>query len=720
MQLYAQIQQGLKVLFSFSRKSIFKQRSAHGQNVIGKLLFILLTFHFTTANSQEVPPQEVIASTNIKDKESHHLKALSKALTCVDNGKVYYKQKRYEDAIQQYKNSLKYLTGNEKSIKKQLGQTYTKIAEAYKRLINREETAKFYKKAFDVFTVLEDKKHMARTLNSLAEAERYLGRLVIALNYSTQSVEIHKRIQDPEGRAKASMGAGIIYRHIGRYEKSLDHFHEAYTYFKDVININGISKTSNEMGLIYTRLKQFDQAKYFFQATIDLPVEEMEAKTLAAALREMAVINLDGDDYESAMLMARKALEIYQKENDRLKESLTSRIIANIYRAQQDTNNAVLYYRESLALAEGVENKVYQIKAQTALAEILINQDTNEAIRLLLSSLEISKNVHNKEQTFYAYRTLRRAEDYQGNFEKALMYAKKEIALIKQLQNEKDNKKLILTKANLYSHKMEIELESLREKTKLDQLELTKKNSAIEIAEQSRTINELELVKNKYASVALACLLVMCLLIILFIFRRFVASKKRNEELDFLASRDPLTNVYNRRSLFELMNQYFSSSERDDDYCIIMADIDYFKNVNDTYGHSKGDSVIRGVASILQSCIRQNDIVARYGGEEFCIVLHKVSQEKALSIAEAMRHKVENSVFDNVAISCSFGVSSLQFNAITPSELIEQADIALYKSKSLGRNLVTLWHESFKPELISPQPNQYEIINRLTNSSYCQ
>ena len=103
--------------------------------------------------------------------------------------------------------------------------------------------------------------------------------------------------------------------------------------------------------------------------------------------------------------------------------------------------------------------------------------------------------------------------------------------------------------------------------------------------------------------------------------------------------------------------------------------------------------VIRGFASTLQSCIRQNDIVARFGGEEFCIILHQVTTEKAMAIAENMRNKIEMSTFDNVNVTSSFGITSLQFGAQSPKELIEQADLALYKSKFFGRNKVTLWTE---------------------------
>ncbi|WP_426356823.1 diguanylate cyclase [Pseudocolwellia sp. HL-MZ19] len=617
------------------------------------------------------------------------------ALTLIAKGDVLYKQKDFDDAIAQYNQATKYLLGYDKEVQDKLGETYKKIAQSYKRLKNRKQTAYFYKKTLDVYTNLGNKKLMARTLNTLAEAERYLGNLVIALEYSIRGLKIHEQLNDPIGRNKSLMGAGIIYRHIGRYEKSLEHIYEAHLYYKKMHDDSGIAKTSNQLGFIYTRLKQFTQARSFYQLTIELSDKKEDLNTRASALREIAVIDLNAGNYDSAMIMAKQAYDVYLLENDKSKASLTARVIANIYREQEDDVNAIVSYRESLKLATEIGSKIYQIKSQTALAGILIGIDNEEAISLLQKSVAQSIDIDDKSQALYAYRNLLLAEKSRGNFLEALRYAEEEIAVTQMIQNENNNNKLILAKASLHSHKLEIELKSLREKTKFDQLELVKKNNEIEITEQARTITELELIKNKYASIALALLLSVCVLLVGLIYRRFIASNKLNIELDLLAARDPLTNSYNRRILFDHMNRDFTNPELLEEYCIILADIDLFKNVNDTYGHSAGDSVLVGVSDILQSCVRQNDIVARFGGEEFCIILHRVTKEQALALAETMRKKVEKSRFDDIAVTCSFGVSSIEFNAKSPTELIDQADLALYKSKSLGRNQITLWEPNF-------------------------
>ena len=672
----------------YPRKYLCIQPNVISRCITSSIFCIAFMFYFANTNTYA---QENSPSTSVVDSEATNA---ALALSLITKGDEYSNQKRYTDAIAQYTQSLTYFSSKEHKIQKHLGETYKKLAQSYKRIEDREQTAAYYRKALDIYTALQDKESMARTLNTLAEAERNLGKHVVALDYSTRSLDMHNQLDDPVGHAKALMGAGIIYRYIGRYEKSLEHVYAAYEYYKKVENPGGIAKTSNQMGLIYTRLKQFEQAKSFYQLTIDLPADKIDSNTLAAALREMAVILHNAEDYEAARVMAQNALNVYQRENDISRASLTTRIIANIYRDQQDYSNDILYYRQSLSLAKEGNNDMYQIKAQSSLARVLIGKNTEEAISLLKEALVLSTKIDAKYQTLYIYRLLRKAEKSQGNIVESLHYAEEEISLALILQNEREESQLVLEKANLHSHKMEIELESLREKAMLDQLELVKKNNEIEIAGQARKISELELTKNKYASIALASLLVICMVLVIFIYRRFMHSKKRNKELDYLATHDPLTNTYNRRILFDFLNRDFTDLTLLDEYCIIMADIDNFKDVNDSYGHNVGDSILSGVANTLQGCVRQNDIVARFGGEEFCIILPNTSENDAMHVAETMRQKVESSRFDDTTVTCSFGVTSIKFNAKSPKEFIDQADFALYESKSCGRNQVTRWNKT--------------------------
>ncbi|MFT2091101.1 diguanylate cyclase [Paraglaciecola sp. 2405UD69-4] len=616
------------------------------------------------------------------------------ARSLIVRGDSYYRLKGYKEAITAYTEAVTYLTREDDKVKKRLGTTYKQLAQSYKRLKDKEKTADYYRKTLTIFTELGDERLMARTLNTLAEAERHLGNFMVALEYSLRGLELHQLLDDPEGRAKALIGAGIIYRNISRYEASLKHFLQANQYYTQVNDIVGMAKTSNQVGLIYTKLKQFEQARSFYEVTVDFPEGEVDLNTLASAYRELAVIDLDSEKFELARSRALKALQIYRSTNAKSNQALTLRIIGNTYRDEGDEANALSYYSSSLALAKEIGSKIYQIKAQTPIAALLIDTDVEEAIKLLKRSVELATQINEKYQILYAYRVLVDAEKARGNIAHALEYSQLENDLIMEINKEDEDNHVAIVKASLYSHKMEVELKALREKAKLDKLELERKNNEIEIVGQAKVISDLELTKNRYATVALLLLLVVCLGLVLLVYRRFTDSKKLNRELDYLAARDPLTNCYNRRILFELINRDFAGPEPMNEYCVVMVDIDHFKKVNDTYGHSTGDVVLRGVANAIQNTVRQNDIVARYGGEEFCVVLPNASQKQAMRIGETIRVNIENTKFEDVKVTSSLGVSSIKFNARSPTELIAQADDALYKSKASGRNQVTLWSES--------------------------
>lgn len=170
------------------------------------------------------------------------------------------------------------------------------------------------------------------------------------------------------------------------------------------------------------------------------------------------------------------------------------------------------------------------------------------------------------------------------------------------------------------------------------------------------------------------------------------AIETKNKELTYLATRDPLTNCFNRRALYEHLNGKFDGARASDaEFSCIMADIDFFKKVNDTYGHAVGDEVIKMAANSLREVVRDMDMVARFGGEEFCVILPGAPIEQAQMIAERCREKIASQVTNGVSVTGSFGVTSIRMGAISSSQLIQQADEALYYSKQHGRNLVTRW-----------------------------
>ncbi|UCC56263.1 MAG: diguanylate cyclase [Gammaproteobacteria bacterium] len=173
---------------------------------------------------------------------------------------------------------------------------------------------------------------------------------------------------------------------------------------------------------------------------------------------------------------------------------------------------------------------------------------------------------------------------------------------------------------------------------------------------------------------------------------------RQNEELRVLATRDPLTNCLNRRSLFDQFEEKCLEAIKNNvEFSCMMLDIDHFKNVNDTYGHAAGDEVLRVISAATKAVLRSNDEVFRYGGEEFCVLLPGADVKSAYNLAERVRKNIEAQVVEgavedqDIRVTASIGLSSIRFGSENLPALIESADAALYESKRTGRNKATIW-----------------------------
>jgi two-component system, cell cycle response regulator len=168
------------------------------------------------------------------------------------------------------------------------------------------------------------------------------------------------------------------------------------------------------------------------------------------------------------------------------------------------------------------------------------------------------------------------------------------------------------------------------------------------------------------------------------------------EALREQATKDHLTGLWNRRSILEMLDREVARSQRDGlPLGLIVADLDFFKRVNDTHGHQAGDVVLRETARRMQAAIRPYDTIGRYGGEEFLVVLPNCDAAKALQIAERLHRCVGEKPIDlpeaPVAATLSVGVTAANPSAKVKSDaLLKVADDALYQAKRAGRNRVLL------------------------------
>ncbi len=170
-----------------------------------------------------------------------------------------------------------------------------------------------------------------------------------------------------------------------------------------------------------------------------------------------------------------------------------------------------------------------------------------------------------------------------------------------------------------------------------------------------------------------------------------------NYDLKKSSSIDKLTGVYQRRFIEHQLKRVLVEANRNHSLLsIVMADIDHFKNVNDLYGHRKGDEILRKIGDILKTHVRKGDMVGRYGGEEFIVLLPKTGEMDAYNVCEKLRTSIDAKKLlgEDQTLTLSFGVSTYPLHGSLESELIEKADKALYESKNNGRNQTTLWSQN--------------------------
>jgi diguanylate cyclase (GGDEF)-like protein/PAS domain S-box-containing protein len=222
-----------------------------------------------------------------------------------------------------------------------------------------------------------------------------------------------------------------------------------------------------------------------------------------------------------------------------------------------------------------------------------------------------------------------------------------------------------------------ITLRDLREQLKNEEGWARSKKELIEkIREKDEYARELQVIKDLYKE-------------------KLKEIDRMKEEALILSYTDDLTGMYNHRFFIHQLTMEVDRQKRyPSPLALLMIDIDYFKNYNDTNGHLAGDQVLKAIAIIIQHAVRQTDIVARYGGEEFCAILINTNKEGAIFIAERVKRNVAETNFPNEKVqpngdlTVSIGVATFSSRISTVTDLIREADNALYRAKKAGRNKV--------------------------------
>ena len=161
----------------------------------------------------------------------------------------------------------------------------------------------------------------------------------------------------------------------------------------------------------------------------------------------------------------------------------------------------------------------------------------------------------------------------------------------------------------------------------------------------------------------------------------------QNQKLTFLANYDPLTECMNRRAFWDEFEKVWADAEPDE-LSLLMIDVDHFKSFNDTYGHTFGDLVLKGLGDTLRTTVTDRGLISRFGGEEFVVAIPNMKLEQALELTNAIHKAIGEMDVEGKSVTASIGFSSREFKAMDGQHMLDQADIALYAAKRSGRDRV--------------------------------
>ena len=434
---------------------------------------------------------------------------------------------------------------------------------------------------------------------------------------------------------------------------------DIYSIITNMQKVRGLSNIDEISPEIFKKIQELEEQNY----------------TLAKKLHKQNILDILNRhpkgtiaDFESYTYDIEALLLIYKLTAYNAKLTLNSDI--KEYLLSKSVTNGLPYIVEYFARIRGLASSVHNHKLDDKIKNKIQNQ--------LYMIEELLKNT--KEMKFF------NENDF---VEKLIQSQKKEIDYI---QNE------LIKKEYITQNGLEI-FQSITENINfLNQLYYQNmKNLANYYHEQ---IEKKNLIKLLIIIVAIGSIIVV-ILINLFYFRKIQKYIKEVEHLNII---DPLTGLYNRRFLENYLTNFKTQHEQENEYIsLLMIDIDFFKKVNDTYGHDVGDKVIKTTAKVLQKTIRKSDLAIRYGGEEFLVLLHFADDYAATIVANKISKAFKKITFqagNNTTFSktLSIGIAVYPKHTDDLAECIKLADIALYSAKTTGRNKVVVYNKDMKEE----------------------
>lgn len=438
----------------------------------------------------------------------------------------------------------------------------------------------------------------------------------------------------------------------------------------------------NSLAIVYYETQKYDQAERYYVELLNLKGEKIAPADLATTLFNLGHVYGAKKEFSNADQVFAKSLQISKDINSSEGVAYTLKAWGVSLYAQGRLKEG----EEKLSLALGLFSELGDLRQQAStlrnLADVEVEkQQYSQAIDHYLQALPILANQGFNNALMRTYRGLATAYEKTSSYQLAYENHQNYTRLLHQHLEEKSQQ---------VTQKLQVAFETQRYQA--DNQRLASENREQEI----KLIHREQILQMQKIAIGLV---VVIFALIVFMWRR---SLKQAQRMEKLATIDELTKLHNRRSIMSFGGMELNRVKRfNRNFSLLLLDIDFFKRVNDTYGHVVGDQVLQVVAATLKNVSRNADRVGRYGGEEFMIVAPETNADQAMNLAERICSSIEAARFDSepeLTVSISIGIASYLFESksaelsrLELGDLIGQADKALYDAKNNGRNQARLY-----------------------------
>ncbi len=541
-----------------------------------------------------------------------------------------------------------------------------------------------------------DVRYLARAQGYLGVIARRRGDLNAAVTHHKKAIEIRRNLNDDSGIANSLTNLGVTYRDLGQYTESLLAHLDAIELRRKLGPYERLDVNYRNIGLLYSDVEDFRTAKLFFELAETAARQFANPEDLAPVLGSYATLLNDVGEHELALQKTAEAFKIDQEKKAIYGMSMEhiefARALIGLNREQE----AIDHINQAYDL--GVKIEQPDVAGRALFLRGLYSERKNnldDALKDLTAATTLLETHQLRPWVLRGYEALSRVQQARGNLKSAMAEMRRYIALREEIHGINASRRLGA-------------LESQRQRER-DQEE----------NERQKLVRTLDTnaARNRRIVMAMGVTLLASLGFALLIAIKRNRELNRNHqetlrqqaelaavnrklreqsnELKKASVTDALTGVFNRRYIMEhIAKSLQEARKRSSDLSLMAIDLDYFKSVNDRFGHQIGDEILIEATRIMKSTVREFDIVARTGGEEFIIVFPDTTPFTAKALAERIRFNIASELarFKNLAteISASIGVVSLsQLDSnVHLDQFVRFADLAMYEAKNSTRNAV--------------------------------